>query len=304
MRLTQLRSCHAVARAGGFTGAARLLHISQPTVTTQVRFLEELYGAELFYRRGRKVALTPLGEQLNELAQRIFALEGEAVHLLRDAGELRSGSLRVGAVGPYHVTEMLARFNQRYPGVQVAVRVGNSTEVLADLLDYRTDVAVLAQYTEDPRFHSLPYSRHPVVVFVHRAHKFARRRAIRVAELDGEGMILREQGSTTRKAFDDALRKAGVTPRVVMEIGSREAIREAVIKGVGIGAVSEVEYIPHPDIRPVPLADASVHTYAHVVCLQERCEARLVRAFLDIARALRETHARAPSSRRPRRARR
>ncbi len=65
MRLTQLRSFHAVARAGGFTGAARLLHISQPTVTTQVRFLEEAYGAELFYRRGRKVALTPLGEQLN-----------------------------------------------------------------------------------------------------------------------------------------------------------------------------------------------------------------------------------------------
>ena len=303
MRLTQLRSFHAVARAGGFTGAARLLHISQPTVTTQVRILEELYGAELFYRRGRKVTLTPLGEQLNELAQRIFALEGEAVHLLRDSGELRTGSLRVGAVGPYHVTEMLARFNQRYPGVQVAVRVGNSSEVLGDLLDYRTDVAVLAQYTEDPRFHSLPYSRHPVVVFVHRAHRFARRRAIRLAELDGEGMILREEGSTTRKAFDDALRKSGVKPRVVMEIGSREAIREAVIKGVGIGAVSEVEYIPHPDIRPVPLADATIHTYAHVVCLQERYEARLVRAFLDIARALRDTRVRTPV-RRPRRARR
>jgi aminoethylphosphonate catabolism LysR family transcriptional regulator len=304
MRLTQLRSFHAVARAGGFTGAARLLHISQPTVTTQVRFLEEAYGAELFYRRGRKVALTPLGEQLNELAQRIFALEGEALHLLRDSGELRTGSLRVGAVGPYHVTEMLARFNQRYPGVQVAVRVGNSSEVLGELLDYRTDVAVLAQYTEDPRFHSLPYSRHPVVVFVHRAHRFARRRAIRLGELDGEGMILREEGSTTRKAFDDALRKAGVKPRLVMEIGSREAIREAVIKGVGIGAVSEVEYIPHPDIRPVPLSDASVHTYAHVVCLKERCEARLVRAFLDIARALRETHGRVPAARRARAARR
>jgi aminoethylphosphonate catabolism LysR family transcriptional regulator len=304
MRLTQLRSFHAVARAGGFTGAARLLHISQPTVTTQVRFLEEAYGAELFYRRGRKVTLTPLGEQLNELAQRIFALEGEAVHLLRDSGELRTGSLRVGAVGPYHVTEMLARFNQRYPGVGVAVRVGNSTEVLDDLLDYRTDVAVLAQYTEDPRFHSLPYSRHPVVVFVHRAHRFARRRAIRLAELDGEGMILREEGSTTRKAFDDALRKAGVRPRVVMEIGSREAIREAVIKGVGIGAVSEVEYIPHRDIRPVPLSDVSVHTQAHVVCLQERREARLVRAFLDIARALRETHGRGATTRRTRAARR
>lgn len=299
MRLTQLRSFHAVARAGGFTGGARLLHISQPTVTTQVRFLEETYGAELFYRRGRSVKLTPLGEQLYELAQRIFALEGDAVHLLRDSGELRSGSLRVGAVGPYHVTEMLARFNQRYPGVQVAVRVGNSASVLGDLVEYRADVAVLAQYTEDPRLHSMPYSRHPVVVFVHRGHRFGRRRSIRIAELQGEGMLLREEGSTTRKAVDDALRKAGVAPRIVMEIGSREAIREAVIKGVGIGAVSEIEYVPHRDIRPVVVADASIYTYAHVVCLKERREARLVRAFVDIARALRETHAR-PAGRKAR----
>lgn len=300
MRLTQLRSFHAVARAGGFTGGARLLHISQPTVTTQVRFLEETYGADLFYRRGRTVRLTPLGEQLNELAQRIFALETEAVHLLRDAGELRSGSLRVGAVGPFHVTEMLARFNQRYPGVQVAMRVGNSSTVLADLLEYRTDVAVLAQYTDDPRFHSIPYSRHRVVVFVHRDHRFAKRRSIRIAELQDEGMILREEGSTTRKAVDDALRTAKITPRVVMEIGSREAIREAVIMGVGIGVVSEVEYIPHADLRPVPISDWEIYTHAHVVCLKERRDTRLVRAFLQIARALRAVRSEGSAARKAR----
>src|SRR5688500_206226 len=99
MRLTQLRSFHAVARAGGFTGAARLLHISQPTVTTQVRMLEEKYGIELFYRRGHVVRLTPLGEQLFEIAQKVFALESETVQLLQDSGELKSGQLRVGAVG-------------------------------------------------------------------------------------------------------------------------------------------------------------------------------------------------------------
>jgi aminoethylphosphonate catabolism LysR family transcriptional regulator len=286
MRLTQLRSFLAVARAGGFTGGARLLHISQPTVTTQVRFLEETYGIELFYRRGHKVTLTPLGEQLYELAQRIFALEGETVHLLEDSGELRSGHLRVGAVGPFHVTEMLARFNQRFPGIQVSVRVGNSEDVLAGLVDYQTDVAVLAQFTEDPRFHSIPYSRHPVVIFVHKSHRFARRSSIRIAELEGEGMILREEGSTTRKAFDDAIRKAGIKPRVVMEIGSREAIREAVIKGVGIGAVSEIEFIPDPQLRKVAVADAQMYTHAHVVCLAERRSARLVNAFLDIVGGL------------------
>ena len=294
MRLTQLRSFYAVARAGGFTGGAKLLHISQPTVTTQVRFLEETYGIELFYRRGHTVKLTPLGEQLYELAQRIFTLESETVHLLEDSGELRSGQLRVGAVGPFHVTEMLARFNQRFPGVEVSVRVGNSETVLAALVDYRTDVAVLAQFTEDPRFHSVPYSRHPIVIFVNRAHRFASRRSIRIDELEGEGMILREEGSTTRKALDDALKKAGVRPRVVMEIGSREAIREAVIMGVGIGAVSEIEYIPDPEIRMVTVGDAEMYTHAHVVCLEERREARLVQAFLEIVGELQRTRATRP----------
>lgn len=286
MRLTQLRSFHAVARAGGFTGGAKLLHISQPTVTTQVRFLEETYGAELFYRRGHKVTLTPLGEQLFDLAQKIFALESETVHLLQDSGELKSGHLRVGAVGPFHVTEMLARFNQRFPGMHVSVRVGNSQAALQALVDYQTDVAVLAQFTQDPRFHSVPYSRHPIMVFVHRKHRFAGRKSIRIAELEGEGMILREEGSTTRKALDDALTKAGVKPRLVMEIGSREAIREAVIKGVGIGAVSEIEYIPDPELRIVKVSDAKMYTHAHVVCLEERRGARLVKAFLEIVAEL------------------
>ena len=286
MRLTQLRSFHAVARAGGFTGGAKLLHISQPTVTTQVRFLEETYGIELFYRRGHSVTLTPLGEQLYEMAQRIFALESETIHMLEDSGELKSGQLRVGAVGPFHVTEMLARFNKRFPGLEVSVRVGNSEVVQQELLDYRTDVAVLAQFTDDPRFHSVPYSRHPVVVFVNRAHRFASRKSIRLAELEGEPMILREVGSTTRKALDDALRRGGVKPRIAMEIGSREAIREAVIMGVGIAVVSEIEYIPDPEIRRVQVSDAEMYTHAHVVCLQERRGARLVKAFFDIVAEL------------------
>lgn len=289
MRLTQLRSFHAVARAGGFTGGANLLHISQPTVTTQVRFLEETYAIELFYRRGHTVTLTPLGEQLYEIAQKIFALESDAVQLLDDAGELRSGHLRVGAVGPFHVTEMLARFNRTFPGIDVSVRVGNSEAVLEALANYQTDVAVLAQFTDDARFRSVPYSRHPIVVFVHRSHRFAKRKSIRIADLEGERMILREEGSTTRKALDDALRKAGVSPRVVMEIGSREAIREAVIMEVGIGAVSEIEYVPDRDLRMVRVRDAEMYTHAHVVCLEERREGRLVKAFLAIVAELQQS---------------
>lgn len=281
MRLTQLRSFYAVARMGSFTKAAEHLHVSQPTITTQVRFLEESYKVELFHRSGRRVQLTQLGEQLMQLAQHIFSLEADAVSLLRDAGELRTGHLRVAAVGPYHVTQMLADFSQHYPDIKVSVSTGNSQDVLDRLLDYRADVGVLAQLVKDDRFLSVPFSRHPVGIFTSTAHRFAKRRSIRLAELQGERMILREQGSTTRKALELALEKAGVAPEVVMEISSREVIREAVAQGIGIAAVSEVEYVPGPGLHLVNISDADIFTYAHVLCLAERRSMRMVNAFFE-----------------------
>jgi len=282
MRLTQLRSFHAVATRGSFTRAAQSLHVSQPTVTTQVRQLEMLYKVELLHRTGRRVRPTEIGERLLHLSRQIFGLEADAVQLLRDAGELRSGQLRVAAVGPSHVTRMLVAFNQRYPGIQVSVSTGNSQEVLARLLDYSADVGVLAQMSRDRRFVSVPYSEHPVVVFCNGEHRFAHRRRIRCAELQGEKLILREQGSTTRMALEAALRHAGVEPQVVMEVASREIIREAVVQGVGVAAVSQVEYVPGPGLHAVTISDAQVRTYAHVVCLAERRDMRMVRAFFEV----------------------
>lgn len=283
MRLTQLRSFYAVARMGSFTKAAEQLHVSQPTITTQVRFLEESYKVELFHRSGRRVQLTPLGEQLMRLAQQIFGLEADAVSLLADAGELRTGHLRVAAVGPYHVTQMLADFNAHYPDIKVNVSTGNSQDVLDRLLDYRADVGVLAQLVEDERFLSVPFGRHPVGIFTASSHRFARRRSIRLAELQDERMILREEGSTTRKALELALGEAGITVEPVMEISSREMIREAVSQGIGIAAVSTVEYVPGPGLHLVGISDAQIFTYAHILCLAERRSMRMVKAFFDTA---------------------
>ena len=286
MRLAHLRSFHAVAQHGGFTAGAKSLHVSQPTVTSQVRALEATYGVELFLRRGRNIALTGTGEALYAVAQRIFEQEQEALALLRNTGELRTGELRVGAVGPYHVMEMLAAFQRRHPGIELAITIGNSEQVVHGLLERRTDVAVLAQYASDPRLHFVPFRSHRVIMFVRSDHRFARRRGIRIAELAKEPMIVREPGSTTRKALDQAMRAVCVVPRIAMEIGSREAVREAVIQGLGIAAVSEVEFVPDPRLRTVPIADAVVETHAHVVCLEERRSARVVAAFLDAAKEL------------------
>lgn len=282
MRLTQLRSFHAVATSGSFTRAAESLHVSQPTVTTQVAQLEALYKVELFHRTGRRVRPTEIGERLLHLSRQIFGLEAEAVQLLRETGELRSGQLRVAAVGPSHVTKMLVAFSQRYPGIKVTVSTGNSQDVLDRLLDYSADVGVLAQTSSDRRFVSVPYSEHPVVIFCNAEHRFARRRSIRTAELQGERLVLREQGSTTRKAIESALRDAGVEAQVVMEVASREIIREAVAQGVGLGFVSDVEFVPGLGLHTVRVSDAQVRTYAHVVCLAERRDMRIVRAFFEV----------------------
>jgi len=281
MRLTQLRSFHAVATEGSFTRAAQRLHVSQPTVTTQVKLLEEHYKVELFLRSGRRVRLTEIGERLLQHSRQIFSLEADAVQLLGDAGELRTGHLRVAAVGPYHVTKMLVAFNQRYPNIKISVSTGNSQDVLDRLLDYSADVGVLAQVFRDKRFVSTPFSEHPVVIMTSSNHRFARRRSIRTGELQGEKLILRELGSTTRKALETALKAAKVEPDIVMEVGSREIIREAVAQGAGIAAVSEVEFVPGPGLHAVRISDAQVRTYAHVVCLAERREMRMVRAFFD-----------------------
>lgn len=294
MRLAHLRSFFAVARHGGFTAGARALHVSQPTVTSQVRSLETAYAVELFVRRGRGVALTAAGEALYAIAERIFEQEEEALALLQNTGELRAGRLRVGAVGPYHVMEMLAAFRSRHPAIDLAVSIGNSEQVVAALLDRSTDVAVLAQYAADARLHFVRFRSHRVVMFVPKDHRFARKRGIRLAELANEPLIVREPGSTTRKAMDEALRNAGIAPPIAMEIGSREAVREAVIRGLGIAAVSEIEFVPDERLHTVPIIDADVTTHAHVACLVERRESRVVAAFYDVVDALLRASQRPP----------
>ena len=283
MNHAQIRAFHAVATEGSFTKAARLLGVSQPAVTIQVKALEESYGANLLHRRGPRVMLTDLGRGLLDITRRIFGLEQEAEELLAAARELRGGHLKAGADGPYFVMGLLASFIARYPGVRVTVTMGNSQSVLRDLVEYRTDVAVVARVDDDRRFHAVPYACQRVVVFVPRGHEWARRRGIRLAELEGRPMVLREEGSSTRQILEDALAAAKVTPQVVMEIGSREALHEAVAAGLGIGVVSEAELGRDDRLKALTVSDASLEAWEYVVCLKERRNLRTVLAFFELA---------------------
>ena len=125
--------------------------------------------------------------------------------------------------------------------------------------------------------------------FVHSAHPWANRESLRIEELEGHDVILREPGSTTRRAFEKALKKTGVTIKPVMEIGSREAVWMAVARGLGIGVVSNLEFMPHPNLRKLSFINADVCTHAHVVCLRERRNSLMIHEFFQIVEELRQT---------------
>jgi aminoethylphosphonate catabolism LysR family transcriptional regulator len=282
MSHSQLRAFHAVAIAGSFTAAARQLHVTQPAVTMQVKALEEEHGAELFRRRGRKIERTDLGDALFARTTRLFGLEEEIEEMLRAARGLGGGRLRAGADAPYHVISLLAAFRAKHPDVTVSLSVGNAAEVLSALSEGRTDVAVVAEVPPDVRFHSVPCVRHRVVAIVARSHPWVRRRRIALTDLADQPMILREPESVTRRTFEAALAKVGVVPRVAMEIGSREAVREAVAAGLGIGVVASAELGEDARLAALAIEGAALDNTEYAVCLGSRRDLRLVKAFFEL----------------------
>jgi aminoethylphosphonate catabolism LysR family transcriptional regulator len=278
---SQLRAFHAVASEGSFTLAAAALHVTQPTLSAQVKALEETYGALLFDRRGRRVQATELGQQLLAVTRRYFSLETEAEQLLAATRGLRGGHLRVAADAPQHVMAALSAFNRAYPGVRLSLSIGNSDEVLHQLLDHRSDVAIIADLEPDPRVFMRPLRHDHLIAFVERTDPRAERGAIGLEDLAQQRVILRETGSTTRRAFEAALGRRRIDIGDVLEIGSREGVREAVAAGLGIGIVSAFEFGHDERLRALTIEGDAIEMLEYVACLAERRELRLVRAFLD-----------------------
>ncbi|MBT6136649.1 MAG: LysR family transcriptional regulator [Rhodospirillaceae bacterium] len=282
MLYTQLRSFHAVAREGSAVKASRVLNVSQPTITTQIKELEARHGLELFRRHGRRLELTDLGRQLLSITQRFFDVEGEVTGFLEAAQDLVHGHLRVGAVGPYPLMKFLMHYREKFPDVTVSVDLGNSDEILKGLRDQRTDIGIVSQIKPDPDIAITPFGRQSVVAFVSVHHPWSTRDSIRLAELDGQVMVMREEASMTRRVVETALAEQQVQPTVVMEVGSREAVWEAVAEGHGIGVISEISLQPDPRIKVLPISDYQIQTRIDAVCLKQRQHSSVVRAFLEM----------------------
>jgi aminoethylphosphonate catabolism LysR family transcriptional regulator len=281
-----LRSFHAVATHGSFTRAAEMLHITQPTLSGQVKELEERYGTKLFVRLGRRIELTDIGKSAFSITRLMFRHEEEVEQLLQSARALKSGELRVAADSPYIATPLLAQFQRLYPGIQISIQYGNSQQLMSWIESRRCDVAFLPNIPQgDERLYSIPLPPDRLVVFVSQDHDWAERRSVSIEELVTQRVILREKGSRTRSIFEEAVAQAGQALNDVMEISGREGVREAVAAGFGIGIVAENELLADSRLRALPVNDAELVHAEYVVCLQEMRSLRVNDAFLEMISA-------------------
>jgi aminoethylphosphonate catabolism LysR family transcriptional regulator len=276
-----LAAFHAVAEAESFTGAARARHVSQPTLSTQVRSLEESYGVRLFDRIGRQTRLTPLGQNLFVITSRLFAAQDEAQALLAGTRTLQRGHLRIAADSATHVMASLARMRAKYPGLTFSLTIGNSSEVVSQIMDFAADVAITARPISDPQIHVVKLRSDVLVAFVASDHRLAAHRSIPIEAFSGEDVVLRERGSITREVFETRLSGAGIRPANLLEVQSREAVREAVAAGFGIGITFDSEFRADSQLTRLKVTGADLAVGEYAVCRTERRRLPLVRSFFE-----------------------
>lgn len=289
MRYVQLRAFHYVAVFGGFSRAAEALFLTQPAISDQVRKLEDEYDILLFNRHKKQVALTPAGEKLLEITRRMFDSEEQAKELLSENRATRTGSLHIVADSPLHMLKILEQFREKHPDVAVTISHGNTDAVTERLLSYEADIGILGGLPPSHDFEAIALNSTPISAFVASSHPIAVRKTLGFQDLVGVPLVMREAGSKTRTKFEEAAATKGFafTPAIVAE--GREAVREIVASGVGVGVVSAAEFGDDPRLVRIPLeGDDQMMMDETLICLRERRGGKLVSAFLAIA----QSHAR------------
>ena len=238
--IRQLRVFTEVAKHLSFARAAEVLHLTPPAVTMQVKELESHVGMPLFERHGRQVSLTTVGEYMLVYARRIISTLKDAEDAAARLQHLEVGTLTIGMVSTakYFVPRLLAGFQSEHEGVETRLAVGNREQLVKMLRTNEVDIAIMGRPPKDLATRAEPFAAHPHVFVAPTDHPLLREPHLTVDMLRPYGFILREPGSGTRAAMEHFLEKSRMDPRVVMEMGSNETIKQAVMAGMGISFLS------------------------------------------------------------------
>jgi DNA-binding transcriptional LysR family regulator len=238
--LHQLKVFEATARHGSFTRAAEELFLTQPTVSMQVKQLTKAIGLPLFEQVGKRLFLTDAGRELFSTCQEIFGKLEQLEMSIADLKGMKQGRLRLAVIttAKYFLPRLLGPFCQKYPGVDISLTVTNHERVIERLGNNQDDLYVMSQLPENLDIVAHPFLDNPLVVIGPKTHPLAKEKNIPLKRLAEETFIMREPGSGTRRAFQKLLDDQGLSVRVRLELGSNEAIKQAIAGGLGLAVLS------------------------------------------------------------------
>ncbi|MFH8570607.1 LysR family transcriptional regulator [Streptomyces sp. NPDC017993] len=277
----------------GFSAAAQKLYMSQPSVSNQVRRLEQSLRVTLIDRSGTRARPTAEGEVLAEYGKRVFLLAEEAVAAVQQVGGLVAGRLLIGGsttVGTYLLPALLARYQRRYPGIDCDVFVGNNETVQEQLLGGGIGVAVVAGTPHGDRFVVESVLDERLVLIAAPGHPLADRATIAPDDLTGARFLLREPGSQTRELQEQVLAEWGLGEAPRADIWGPEAVKQCVAAGMGLALISEhavVHEVRAGTLLTLPAAPAPQPRPISLVRRRDRLLSPAERAFLDLLRGLR-----------------
>jgi DNA-binding transcriptional LysR family regulator len=284
-----LRAFHAIAADGGVSRAARRLSVSQPTLSQQLKALEARHGVTLFESRQAPLRLTAAGRDLYSLTQKLFAVAYDIDDLLGESAGVTSGLLRLGSDNPFYAAKVVELLRRHHPQIDVKVLMGNARDVMRWLGDAQIDAALASDPPVDGTFAYEPLAGEGLSCALPASHALVALESVPIDAFARETLLIREPSSKTRAFTERALADAGVVPRALIELQSRETIREGIALGLGIGVFFISECPPDTRIvyRPLDTGGRTYELQSFLVCQSERRRGALMRALRSIATEIR-----------------
>jgi DNA-binding transcriptional LysR family regulator len=289
MNLNLLRIFHAVAGALSFTRASQELHLTQPGISKHIRELEEQYGTRLFDRLGKRIALTQAGEILFRTTGDLFRLIDESRRRIDDLNGLTGGKLDIGAsmtIGTHLLPGTLVRFGQQYPDIKIKVITAFGRQVVDLVLNNTLEMGFIGHCAADARLVVRPFMTDRMALIVSPRHPWTTRRSpVNPRELADQPFLLSNRGSGTWRVVEKMLSGRGISLANTLELGTTEAVKQAVAADLGVSIVSR-HVLPRELasglITTVPLVGGEPVRDLYVVCHKDRYLSAAGRAFLGL----------------------
>lgn len=293
MNLNHLRAFSTVAEAGNLTRAARTLGLSQPAVSKQLAELEQHLGTMLFDRLPRGMRVTAAGVSLRPHAERILRAERAAEDELRELAGLRRGKLSVGAsttIGSYLVPSVFGELRRAHPALELDLQIANTAAIQAAVLDNHVDLGLTEGLIAEGALRIESVAADEVVAIAPPGHPALARAPLEASELAALPMLMRERGSGTREVVEAALRARGLTVTPAMSLGGTEALKNAVLHGLGVALVSRLS-VEHElrtgQLAELALRDLRIRRDLHLVTLEGKTPSPAAAAFIALLRGRR-----------------